>query len=87
MQAFVSNSLCPVDCCLPGSSVHGIFQARTLERVAICSSQGIFPTQALKPCLLCLLNWQAGSLPWHHLGSLYIHAHQLADYPFSPLDL
>ena len=28
----------PMDCSLPGSSVHGIFQARTLEWVAISSS-------------------------------------------------
>ena len=25
--------------------------------------QGIFPTQELNPYLLCLLHWQAGSLP------------------------
>ena len=25
--------------------------------------QGIFPTQGSNPCLLCLLQWQAGSLP------------------------
>ena len=25
--------------------------------------QGIFPTQGLNPCLLCLLLWQASSLP------------------------
>ena len=30
----------PMDCSLPGSSVHGIFQARTLEWVAISSSRG-----------------------------------------------
>ena len=34
-----------------------------------------------------VLNWQAGSLPWRHLESLYIYAHQLADYLFSPLDV
>ena len=28
----------PMDCSLPGSSVHGIFQARTLEWVAISFS-------------------------------------------------
>ena len=28
----------PMDCSLPGSSVHGILQARILERVAISSS-------------------------------------------------
>ena len=33
-------TLCdPMDCSLPGSSVHGIFQARTLEWVAISSSR------------------------------------------------
>ena len=32
-------TLCnPVDCSLPGSSVHGIFQARVLEQVAIAFS-------------------------------------------------
>ena len=25
--------------------------------------QGIFPTQGVNPCLLCLLHWQSGSLP------------------------
>ena len=33
----------PMDCSPPGSSVHGILQARTLEKVALL--QGIFPTQ------------------------------------------
>ena len=28
----------PMDCCLPGSSIHGIFQARVLEWVAIAFS-------------------------------------------------
>ena len=28
----------PMDCSPPGSSVHGILQARTLERVAVSSS-------------------------------------------------
>ena len=31
--------------------------------------QGIFPTEGLNPRLLCLLRWQAGSLPPHHRGS------------------
>ena len=46
----------PPDCSPPGSSVHGISQARTLEWVAIPSSRGIFPTQGLNPHLLCLLH-------------------------------
>ena len=33
----------PMDCSLPGSSVHGIFQARTLEWVAISFSRRSFP--------------------------------------------
>ena len=34
-------TLCdPMDCSLPGSSVHGIFQARILEWIAIPSSRG-----------------------------------------------
>ena len=51
----MSDSLRPVDCSPPSSSVHGILQARILEWVAISFSrgssqprdrtQGIFPTQ------------------------------------------
>ena len=34
-------TLCdPIDCSLPGSSVHGIFQARILEWIAISFSRG-----------------------------------------------
>ena len=34
-------TLCdPMDCSLPGSSIHGIFQARILEWVAISFSRG-----------------------------------------------
>ena len=34
-------TLCdPTDCSLPGSSIHGIFQARVLEWVAIAFSRG-----------------------------------------------
>ena len=37
----LSQSLCdPVDCSPPGSSVHGILQARVPERVAMPSSRG-----------------------------------------------
>ena len=45
-------TLCePMDYSPPGSSVHGIFQARILEWVAISFSRGIFPTQRLNPGL------------------------------------
>ena len=41
-------TLCdPVECSLLGSSIHGIFQARVLEWVAIFFSRGIFLTQGL----------------------------------------
>ena len=46
-------TLCdPVDCSPPGSSVHGILQARILAWVAIALLQGIFPTQGSNPYLL-----------------------------------
>ena len=35
-------TLCnPMDCSIPGSSIHGIFQARVLESVAISFSRGL----------------------------------------------
>ena len=51
----------PMDCILPGSSVHGILQARILEWVAISFSRGFF--QPRDQTVLCLLHWQAHSLP------------------------
>ena len=45
-------TLCdPMECSPPGSSVHGISQARVLEWVAISFSGGIFLTQELNPRL------------------------------------
>ena len=35
--------------------------------------QGIFPTQGSKLHLLCLLHWQADSLPLNHLENLYCY--------------
>ena len=41
MKSLSCVRLCdPVDCSLPGSSIHGIFQARILEWVAILFSRG-----------------------------------------------
>ena len=54
------------DCSRPGSSPHGILQARTLERAV--SSSSSFLTQGLNPPLLRLLHWQADSSPLNHLG-------------------
>ena len=45
-------TLCdPTDCSSPGSTVHGILQARTLEWVAILFSKRIFLTQGSNPGL------------------------------------
>ena len=51
-----------IDCSPPGSSVHGILQARILEWVATLFSS-LFPTQGRNPPHLCVLHWQVVSLP------------------------
>ena len=57
-------TLCdPMDGSSPGSSVHGILQARMLERIDMPSSRGSFQTQGSNPYFLHLLHWQVGSLP------------------------
>ena len=57
------QTLCdPMDCSLPGSSVHGIFQATILEWIVI-SSRGVFPNQGSNLLLSSLLHWLAGSPP------------------------
>ena len=54
-----AHSLCPtlcdpMDCSLPGSSVHVIFQARVLEWVAIFSSRGSsWPRD--RTCVFCIV--------------------------------
>ena len=53
----------PIGCSPPGSSVHGIFQARILEWVAISFFKGFFPPQGSNLALLSLLHWQVDSLP------------------------
>ena len=51
-------TLCnPMDCSLPGSSVHGTLQARILGWVCHALLQFIFLTQGLNPHLLHLLHW------------------------------
>ena len=51
-----------MDCSSPGSSVHGIFQGIILKWIAVSYFWGS------NPCHLCLLHWQACSLPLHHLS-------------------
>ena len=59
----VRLSATPWTVALPGSSIHGIFQARILEWVASSSSRGWYPH---------LLPWQVGSLPLKPLVTPYI---------------
>ena len=63
-------TLCdPMDCSLPGSSVHGILLARITGGGYHFLLQGILLTQGSNPCPLQLLHWQTSSLPLCHLGS------------------
>ena len=70
MQLLVPQScltLCsPMDCSLPGSSVHGISQARILERVAVSFSRDL-PNPEINPRSPAL---QASSLPSEPPGKL-----------------
>ena len=61
----------PVDCSPPGSSVHGILQARILEWVANALLQGIFPTQGSDLHLLCHLHCRQVLYLLNHLGSRF----------------
>ena len=70
-------TLCdPMNCNPPGSSIHGILQAGTLE-------WGIFLTQGLNPHLLHLQHWQAGSLPLATPGKP-LHIVEYGCQPYSP---
>ena len=53
----------PMDCSPPGLGCHALLQ-------------GIFPTQGWNPGLLCLLHWQAGSLPLVPPGKPFVVAVQ-----------
>ena len=58
----------PRNCSPPGSFVHGILQARTLEWVAVPVSRRIFPTQGSKPglshCRWILYHQRHQGSPW-----------------------
>ena len=57
-----------MDCIPPGSSVHGIFQARILEWVAISYSRGTSPPRDRTPSLQVILYhcaaWEAQVIPY-----------------------
>ena len=60
----LSPILCdPMHCSPPGSSVNGDSPGKNTGVGCCALLQGTFTTQGWNPCLLCLLHWQAGSLP------------------------
>ena len=66
-----------MDYSLPGSSVHGISQARILECIAISYPHELFLTQGLNPLSLAS-SALADSLPLCHLGrSLVIRDNEI----------
>ena len=68
-------TLCdPIDCSPPGSSVHGILQARILEWVAMPSSRGSSQPRNRTQVSYSVLHWQAGSLPLTSPGNSPISA-------------
>ena len=72
----------PTDCSPPGSSVHGIFQARALERVAISYSRGssLSRDPAHISRVSCIgryvlyhcVTWEARWLWWWWLGVYWV---------------
>ena len=78
----------PMDCSPPGSSIHGISQARILEWVAISSSRGIFPIQRLNPHFLLgrwiLYHWVIWEAPKVSLPrAVYMDIYQWYLFHFS----
>ena len=58
--AQLCTTLCdPIDCSLPGSSVHGIFQTRILKWVAISYSRGSLQSRdrTCISCIFCIGRW------------------------------
>ena len=76
-----SDSVRPMDCSLPGSSVHGIFQARVLEWGAMFHKLCLYLFAALGPspavvsgapvhCCARAREWRSvGLVAWWHMGS------------------
>ena len=83
-----SLQLCPtlcdlMECSLPGSSIHGILQARILEWVAMPSSRGSsWPRDWT--CISCLPAWEVSSLPLAPLGKPWKCWPRTTDLPSGP---
>ena len=79
-----------MDCSLPGSSVHEIFQARVLEWVAIAFSEFITSDQIRSVAQSCPtfcdpMNRSTPGLPVHHQLPEFTqtHIHRVSDDPLS----
>ena len=65
-------TLCkPMDCSLPGSSVHEIFREEYSSGLLFPVPEDL-PDPGFEPTSLALPAWQVGSLPLGHLGSLEV---------------
>ena len=84
----------PMDCSLPGSSIHGIFQARVLEWGAIAFSESLHSVPFSSVAQSCLtpcdpMNCSTPGLPVRHQLPEFTqtHVHQVSDaiQPSHPL--
>ena len=86
----------PMDCSLPGSSVHGIFAGKSPGVGCHSLLQGIFPTQELNPGLLhrgegngiplqysCLENPMDRGAWWAAIHGVTKSRARLSDFPFT----
>ena len=81
------QTLCdPMDCSLPGSSVHGIFQVRILEWVAISFSRGSTRPRhwTLVSCIVGRHNWATSLL---YFTCVYIYLWSAVSWGFSVLGI
>ena len=78
-------TLChPMDCSPPGSSVHGILQARVLEWVAISFSRGSSQprdwTQVSSIAGRCFNLWTTREAPLDIIQHAYLEENQISDF-------
>ena len=71
-----SDSATLLDCSPPGSSVHGIFQERILERL-LFSLPGDLPDSEIEPISPVSPALQVGLYPLSHLGLNHVLREQL----------
>ena len=74
-------TLCnPMSCSPSGSSVHGILQARILERIAVLSSRRSSWSRDWTHISYVYLHWQGGSLPLAPPGKPFLDGIMLQLY-------